>query len=312
MGVVSTKILIGIFSYNEGENLRTIYYELKRQCAHLNCNIVLVDESDEYESLAIVNKIIQEDNVTNIRANYHRRGKVHGYNLLYNYFIKTDCDILLHFDADHILSCNAVSYLAKAIDSGFDIATCLNKPLKGENFFQRILYIMMQPPTMQREIGTFKLPLVGHNGAYNRKAVTKLGEIPIGGVDEEMYVVYKVTNNDLSYTIETKAISYYALPGTLPDYVKTTRRVYGRVKAFEEYIVKNYLRTAISEKMLIEDMIYSKPPFKLILKSLFSDLIASFFVPYVYLIRWAIMKGAKTYTTDTWDSVKTTKKLTRS
>ena len=50
MGIESMKILIGIFSYNKGENLYNIYYDIKPQCRDLNFRIVLVDESDEYES----------------------------------------------------------------------------------------------------------------------------------------------------------------------------------------------------------------------------------------------------------------------
>lgn len=314
MGVESMKILIGIFSYNEGENLYNIYYDLKRQCRDLNSRIVLVDESDEYESITIVNKIIKEDNIINICITGRRHGKVAGYNLLYNHFIENDYDILLHFDADHILSYDAVFHLAKAIDSGFDIATCFNKPLKAENLnlFQRILYVMMRPATIQREIGNFKLPLVGHNGAYNRKTVIKIGNIPAGGVDEESYILYIVIQNNLSSTIVSNAISYYALPGTLSDYIKVTRRVYGKVKAFEDYIDKKMSRIDRNNKIEIKDIIYSMPPFKLILRSLCSDLTASLLVPYVYLIRWAIMESSKTYVSDVWESVETTKKLRRS
>jgi len=309
MGIESARILLGIFSYNEGENLNNIYYDLKRQCIDLNCRIVLIDESDEYESISIVNKIIGEDNIINLCVGGHRQGKVNGYNLLYNYFIENDYDILLHFDADHILSSDAVFNLANAIYSGFDIATCLNKPLKPENIFQRALLVMQTPATWQRENGTFTLPLVGHNGAYNRKAVIAIGNIPTGGVADEMYVLYRAINNNLSFTIVSNAISYYALPATLSDYIKSTKRVYGSVKAFEEYIQKNNVSTDRSDMVPINDLIYSMPPFKLILRSLFSDLIASLLVPYIYLIRWAIMKSAKTYKSDIWESVETTKKI---
>ena len=309
MGIESMKILIGIFSYNERDNLNNTYNDLKRQCRGLNCRIVLIDESEEHESVAIVNKIIKEDNIINICESGHRYGKVTGYNLLYKHFLENNYDILLHFDADHILSSDAVFNLARAIYSGYDIATCLNKPLKTDNFFQRILMVMDWPATRQREIGNFSLPLVGHNGAYNRKAVITIGNIPNGGINEEMYILYKVMNNNLSHKIVSNAISYNALPGTLSDYIKSTRRIYGKVKAFEEYIEKNGLRAETGEKMLVRDMIYAKPPPKLILKSLCSDLTASLLVPYIYLIRWGIMRSAKIYDSDFWESLETTKNL---
>lgn len=51
------KIMIGIFSYNEGKNLEGMYNQTKNQCIGLHCEIVLIDESDEQKSLSIVNKI---------------------------------------------------------------------------------------------------------------------------------------------------------------------------------------------------------------------------------------------------------------
>ena len=256
--------------------------------------------------------MIKEDNIINLCASGHRQGKVTGYNLLYNHFLENNYDILLHFDADHILSSDAVFQLTMAIYSGYDIATCLNKPLKPQNFFQRIIFVMQWPATRQREIGSFRLPLVGHNGAYNRKAVITIGNIPTGGIDEELYILYRVMNNNLSHTIVSNAISYYALPGNLQDYIKSSQRVYGKDKAFEDYIDKKMSRTDKNNKTEINDIIYSMPPFKLISRSLCSDMTASLLVPHIYLIRWRIARSAKIYESDVWDSVETTKKLRRS
>ena len=77
-------------------------------------------------------------------------------------------------------------------------------------------------------------------------------------------------------------------------------------------LIKKMSRIDRNNKIEIKDIIYSMPPFKLILRSLCSDLTASLLVPYVYLIRWAIMESSKTYVSDVWESVETTKKLRRS
>jgi cellulose synthase/poly-beta-1,6-N-acetylglucosamine synthase-like glycosyltransferase len=311
MAIEKQRILVGIFSYNEGENLRSMYYEIKRQCQGLNCSIVLVDESDEPDSLAIVNKIMDKDKIINIQKHSKRSGKVDGYNRLYSYFINSDYEILIHFDADHLLSPFAVSKLAEAIDSGLDIATCLNVPLKGQKFFQRILYIMIEPAIIQRETGNFKLPLVGHNGAYNKKAVNLIGEIPSGGADEESYVLSKVIEGNLSYGIATEAISYFALPATLSDYIKSTKRVYGKVKAFEMRNKEAKTHTENTKEMLVNKLVYSRPPVRLVIRALLSDIVAAAFVPYIYIVRWAIMKSARVYASDTWESIGTTKVLRR-
>ena len=305
----SRKILVGLFSYNEGENLKEMFYEVKRQSVGLNCRFVLMDESDNSNSLAIVNEIVNKEGVINLVKGDRRMGKVHGYNLLYEYFLKSDYDILLHFDVDHKLSDHALPLLACSIDSGFDIATCLNKPFKPANFFQRVQYIMAEPATLQRENGTFVLPLVGHNGAYSRKAAEAIGNIPSGGIDEETYVLSKVLAYRLSYTIVKNAISYFTLPGTLSDYIRSTRRVRGKIKAFNEWYDKNKGEGKFGDPNRIENDIYSFPSMKFIVRSIFSDPVASIFLPFILIIRWTIMRSSKIYDSDTWETIKTTKIL---
>lgn len=309
MKLESKKILVGIFSYNEGENLRRMYFELKKQCIGLDSYIILIDESDDPYSIGIVDEIKQSQGSINIRDGHKKRGKVHGYNLLYNYFLNSDYQILLHFDADHTLSEETVLNLSKSIESGFNIATCLNKPLKGTNLFQRALYCMLLPSTIQKENKIFNLPLVGHNGAYDRKAVELIGEIPSGGIDEEAYILSRVFAENLSRVIVTNAISYFVPPGNLSDYIKSTKRVYGRVRTF----AKRYRSIGSQSKIEINSIsivnsIYSNPPIRLIIESLFSDIIAAIFVPYIFLVRWAAMESAgDNYTSDTWETIQTSK-----
>jgi hypothetical protein len=309
MALDSRKILIGLFSYNEGENLKEMFEEVKRQSIKLNCRIVLLDESDEPKSLALVNEIMREESVINLVKGNVRRGKVFGYNLLYEYFVKYGYDILLHFDVDHELSDQVVPSLCRSIDSGFDVITCLNKPLKPKNLFQRLQYVMTKPATSQRENGTFNFPLVGHNGAYSLRAVKVIGNIPTGGIDEEIYVLSKVLANNLSYTIVNAAISYFNLPGTLSDYIQSTRRVYGKVKAFNNWYCNSKVIINLSEPKQMEKRIYSFPPLKLLVNSLFSDPIASLFLPFILIVRWTVMRSAKIYDSDTWETIETTKFL---
>lgn len=305
----SRKVLIGLFSYNEGENLREMFDDVKKQSVGLNCKIVLMDESDDSNSLAIVNEIINKEGAINLVKGDRRMGKVHGYNLLYEYFLKSGYDIVLHFDVDHKLSEHALPLFACSIDSGFDIATCLNKPFKPANFFQRVQYVMTEPGTLQRENGTFVLPLVGHNGAYSRKAVEAIGNIPSGGVDEETYVLSRILAYNLSYTIVKNAISYFTLPGTLSDYIRSNRRMRGKIKAFNEWYDKNKRDGNFGNPNQIEKDIYCFPPMKFIIRSIFSDPVASIFLPFILIIRWTVMRSSKIYDSDTWETIKTTKAL---
>ena len=309
MNLKSKKILVGIFSYNEGENLRSIYGQIKTQCKDIDYKIVLLDESDENKSTDIVSEILKDQKVEKLTKG-PRKGKSSGYNLLFKYFLDNDFNILLHFDADHVLSGEVVRNLAETIDKGFDVSTCLNKPFKPLNMFQRVLYVLTMPATLEREDGTFVLPLVGHNGAYSRKAVSYIGKIPKGGIDEEMFILSKVLFYNLSYTIVRNSISYFTLPGTLEDYIQSTRRVYGKVKAFNEWhpiMDKNGEES--SDPNHVVKKIYSFSPFKIIIQSLLSDLFASIFAPYIFIIRWTLLRTTRIYESDTWEAIETTKIL---
>ncbi len=304
------KIMVGIFSYNEGKNLENMYNQIRTQCIGLLCEIVLIDESNEKESVDIVNRIMEIDNVRNILEVGKRRGKVHGYNVLYDSFLNSDCDILLHFDADHTLSENTVSGLVDAIDLGYNIATCLNKPLKAKNLFQRILNVMSFPATYLRETGEFKYPLVGHNGAYDRKAVQCIHDIPTGGSNEEIFVLGKVLQNNLKSTVVVRSVSYYSQPFTLKDYVHSTKRVYSRAKAsMMKYPDVCQIEDGHGNRTNVVDMIYSPPPMKVIFMGILSDPFASLFVPYIMLVRLVVMKTADIYISDTWDTIESTKRL---
>ena len=57
--------MIGIFSYNEVENLRRIYDQIKKQYNGLSCwNVYrILRQSDEPERGVIVNEIIKNDSI---------------------------------------------------------------------------------------------------------------------------------------------------------------------------------------------------------------------------------------------------------
>ena len=131
----------------------------------------------------------------------------------------------------------------------------------------------------------------------------------MGGINEEIYILSKVLTYHLSYTIVKNAISYFTLPGTLSDYIQSTRRVYGRVKAFNKRYSKNIGGGKSSKHDKIEKEVYSFPPIKFIARSLFSDPVASLLIPFVLIVRWAIMRSAKIYDSDTWEIIETTKVL---
>ena len=304
------KIMIGIFSYNEGKNLERMYYQIKQQCTNLQCEIVLIDESDKQDSLNIVNKIMEKDNVRNIRKKIKKRGKVHGYNVLYDSFIDSDCNILLHFYADHLISENTIFNLAVSINSGCNIATCLNKPLKTKNLFQRILNVLTSPTIYLRETGEFQYPLIGHNGAYDRKAVQCIGKIPSGGAGEEIFILGKVLQNNLKYTIVTQSICYYTYPSNINDYFRSIKRMYSRAKtSVKQYSNICLIEDAKGHKLNVVDLIYKRPSINIIIRAVLSDPFASLFTPYVILVRWVAMHTGGIYTSDTWDSIESTKML---
>ncbi len=299
------RVLIGIFSYNEGENLRNMYNQVSTQSQDMNREIVLMDQSDDDQSLSVVNEILSSG-VRNLWAGSTVRGKVHSMNRLFQYFLDSKCETLLHFDADHILSGNAVVSLVKQIHEGSDVATLLNKPQRPEKFFQRAIGVMSLPATLGREAGSFSLPLVGHNGAYNRRAVELMGRIPTDGVDEESYVLYKVLTNNLRFIIARDAVSYYALPSDLGEYLISVKRMVARINAFENWkSMHKFPETGLNTFRIV----YSRPPISLVIRSMLSDPLPSFIIPYIYIRRAIAINAAGIYTSDTWTTIEGTKVL---
>ena len=221
-----------------------------------------------------------------------------------------DCNILLHFDADHLISENTIFNLAVSINSGCNIATCLNKPLKTKNLFQRILNVLTSPTIYLRETGEFQYPLIGHNGAYDRKAVQCIGKIPSGGAGEEIFILGKVLQNNLKYTIVTQSICYYTYPSNINDYFRSIKRMYSRAKtSVKQYSNICLIEDAKGHKLNVVDLIYKRPSINIIIRAVLSDPFASLFTPYVILVRWVAMHTGGIYTSDTWDSIESTKML---
>lgn len=300
------RILVGIFSYNEGLNLINTYNQISSQAKSLDKEIVILDESDNRFSLNIVNSL-KDQGIVNLCQNKSRIGKVKSYNLLFEYFLKNDFNTLLHFDADHILSNNAIERLVNVVSSNANLATLLNLPLKPTNFFERCLYVMSLPSIESIKAGKKNYPLVGHNGAYDRLAVESIGEIPLGGVSEELYVLYRSMKCKLNFEIVNDAFSYYQLPSKLSDYLSSIRRNFGKDKSFSSWMQQNQVNDI--SYSLISGQIYNIPDLFTIIRSVSTDLFTSFYLPYILLIRWIVIRSLTDSNSDIWEPIQSTKNL---
>ena len=254
----NVKVMIGIFSYNEGESPRAMYDEIKKQClsSHLSCSIVLLDESDDPRSKRVIEGIKREG-VRNLISGKSRKGKVHGYNQLFKEFLSSGNDVLMHFDSDLSLSHEAVFLMTKSILGGYDIVSGISKPL-SQNLLQRVLSVMQLPHIWMRESGNFNYPGVGHSGGYSRRAVKNINVIPETGINEEIFVLISAFKYRLKIGVVKGAECFYRPPGTLEDYISSNKRVVGRIKSLEPSVSTHEPDQILLLNYTIKN-IYSRP-----------------------------------------------------
>lgn len=314
---MNMKIMIGVFSYNEGYNLSNIVKQLFSQTTDLHATIVLMDESDDPNSLKIVQGLISEYHLRHYGDWHSRMGKVPTMNILFQRFLESNCEILLHFDADQILHDDCVTSMLSGLESGFDVVAALSLCLPGRNLFERGIRITLRPGEMLRQQPYYPYPLLGHNGGYSRRAVSEIYPLPETGADEELYILHTAMCKGIKCAVIPSAKVSFRTASNITEYVSSGRRVIGSVKSFIDgrFDIKSDINPRLNcdnseysrEKLHLN--IYRRPPFSFILRAMMEDPLASLALPFILIIREALLLSSKPYASNLWEIVNGSKDL---
>jgi glycosyltransferase involved in cell wall biosynthesis len=317
---MTKKIMIGVFSYNEGRNLQNIINQLMEQTNGMEVKIVLMDESDDEGSIEIARNLISEYHLEHYGDWHSRMGKVPWINVLFRHFLESDADILLHFDADQVLYNNCVNEMVNALSQGFDVIAALNLCMPGRNLFERAIRVMVRPGEMLRAMPHYRFPLVGHNGGYSRRALSAIYPLPETGADEELYILYTALLKGMKCAVIPSAKAYFRTVSNISDYISGGRRVIGAEISFVEgrfdtdahdKSAQNVDKEHEAERKKLREDIYKRPPLSFIVRAVMEDLPAAMVIPFVLVIRAGIFRSAKPYGSNVWSTVKSTKELQR-
>ncbi|AKA48361.1 hypothetical protein IX51_03805 [uncultured archaeon] len=300
------EIIIGIFSYNEGNNLKRIVQHILSEEPRLSNQILLLDDSDDPYSLQVLKELTEKYGIRKI-SNKERKGKIFSYNTLLKYFLESNADVLVHFDADLILESGVIKKLYNNIASGiFDVTGCMNRSLLGRTLFERSVRLLSVMGERARMDGTMDLPLVGHNGAYSRRAANIIYPVPTGGINEELYVVSIMLSNGLKAGLTRDALSYFRVPSNMNDYIMSHRRLAAQTKKFMS-INESRSGGKILEKALEKTRI--RMSMRHVYASVSKDIAGLILSPYILAIRKAAIWSSGISNEDEWEIVSSTKNL---
>ena len=302
-------ILIGIFSYNEGENLLKTVEAIINQTEGIEREILLLDESTHPESIDIVLRLINRYNLNAMEKGRKRKGKAAALNTLYDYFLHSSHSVLLHFDSDLILEERLIKNLVKAIREGIDLVTGLSIPLDGKNMIERSLSLIAQIFDTSNVGLKSNLPLVGHFGAYSRHAVCTIYPIK-ERIVEDLYVLERAINKDLSMGVLNDCVCYFRLPDNINDFITNIRRNSGGNKAFlSGSISEERNQDALNIYSTLYKTKLNRHYIKRILPVIARNPLYLAVIPWLLLIRVFIGRFSVEYTSPILNTIPSSKKL---
>ena len=103
---------------------------------------------------------------------------------------------------------------------------------------------------------------------------------------------------------------HYALSLNINDYLQSVKRSYSKAKTTANtHSNISQIKDSKGNQLNVLDLVYRPPSINLIITAVLSDPFASLFAPFVVLVRWAAMNTGEISTSDTWDSIESTKIL---
>ena len=302
-------ILIGIFSYNEGENLLRTVEAIIKQTEGIEREILLLDESIDHESIEIVQRVVSKYGLTTMKKGKERKGKAAALNTLYDYFLHSSHSAMLHFDSDLILEEDLISNLVKAIREGMDLVTGISIPLDGRNMIEKSLSMIAQIFDTSNMGLKSNLPLVGHFGSYSRRAVHAIYPIKERTM-EDFYVLEKAFNKGLSMAVVSDCVCYFRLPDNINDLISNIRRNSGAEKRLlSESISEEKNQEVLNIYYALHEITLNKPYIKKVLPVIARNPLYLALIPWLLLIRIFIGRFSVEYTSPILNTIPSSKKL---
>lgn len=224
MGNGDRGVQVGVFCYNEKTNLARTVSTLVAQLPAEGGRVIVFDESDDTVTARIAQDLVTRfDPLVEVRR-CARIGKVARANELAEIFLKSCFRIMMHFDSDLIIPPSCISLLIKRIDEGYDLVSPASLSLPHRSLFERGVRALQRVEEANRLSPGYAFPLIGHSGAYTRKAVERIYPLPLGGFNYELYALNRASLAGLRTGVAPGAQVYFRVTSTLPDYIAYMRR----------------------------------------------------------------------------------------
>lgn len=294
------RVLLGVPSYNEGERVIRLARLLYEQSRGMAIDILVFDESTDGVTPGLLKDLVTKTE-GGVQVYFSgRRGK-HGHlNDLARRFLAGPYDVMAHFDADVEPEPGCLAALVAAVRGGTDMVSALSLCRAGRNLFERGIRVMNRGEELLRERGIITKPLVGHSGAYSRRAVPYLYPIPLTGENYEQALLFKCEDHGLTTGLVRSARLRYSLVSNLGDYVNYRRRTYGGTRQ-----LKTVYGARVSQLRQ-----WFRPPelAKAEAEAARADPAALALIPFILLARYAADLTAFELQVGSWETLATTKR----
>lgn len=291
-------ILIGVFSYNEKANLERTVNGLVVQLPQEGGKIVIFDDSDDGVTLELAEGLQRQYGSLVELHHAPRAGKVPRENELARMFLESSYRILLHFDSDLVIPPTCLAKLVERIDEGYDLVSAVSLSLPHRTLFERAVRALQRIWEARRLTPGYEVTTIGHSGVYSRTAVKAIYPIPLGGYSEDFHTLNAARLAGLKVGVAPDAHVYFRVPSTLDDYVDGVRRL-------RRQEAKSIARYGPGIKTILEELYRPDP--KAVAMAIRLDPLGFLLAPYVLVVREAARLSQGSTSTDSWNSLKSTK-----
>jgi hypothetical protein len=287
------RVIVGVLAFNEGDRVEHFVRDLKDATNTIPCEIVLLDESTAPPSKMVAQRIVARGDAKAILSSSARLGKVACLNILARYFLDSDADVLLHFDSDLRMEEHCVDRMVAAVRGGDDVVSAISLAESDHRLFARAVRVTRRGIELAKLSGEFTAPLIGHSGGYSRRAVEQLFPVPVGGVNEECFVLWNMARRGLRGRLVPSAVVRYHEVASLNDFVLSVSRVRGRERTFAA------LTGPGAEEMV--RVIYRLPPMRHTARAVWEDPVAATLLPWLVPLARSLRRWSHPDPRDIWE-----------
>lgn len=293
--------LVGIFAYNEGQNLPAIVRQVVEQIGNESYRVIVMDDSSDPGSIELAQSCASVSRNVQVMHSSVRVGRIGRGNELATIFAREGFKYLLHFNSDVVLSTRCVPALLNRLRSGIDLVSGVSVSLEPRCLFEKGVRAMVRASELERLSSDSNAVLTGHFAGYSALAVTSIFPLPIDGSAEDLVALSRAVRLRLSREVVREAIAYYRLPGNLGDFLAAYRRVSRMTDAARSE------SDEVTERILKE--LYRTPNPNSVARAVLEAPLASALVPLLFLARVAARATPEKSVGQLWEPQESTKRL---